>query len=90
MRARVNLILEGLRTEHLLVGCDGVTIFVEPVATSVRCPECAGRSGRVHSRYARTISDLPWHGVPVTIRARVRRFFCDEPTCERVIFCERK
>ena len=34
MRATVNLILEGLRTEHLLVGCDGVTIFVEPASTS--------------------------------------------------------
>ena len=66
-----------------------MTIFVEPVATSVRCPECASRCGPFHSRYARIISDLPCHRVPVTIRARVTRFFCDEPTCERVILCER-
>ena len=38
MRATVNLILECLRTEHLLVGCDGVTIFVEPVARAVEAP----------------------------------------------------
>lgn len=91
MRATANfdLIPKGLRTEHLLLERDGVTISVKPVATSARCPACDGRSGRVHSRYARTISDLPWHGVPVTIRARVRRFFCHDPSCERAIFCER-
>ncbi len=47
------------------------------------------RSARVHSRYTRTLADLPWQGVPVTVRLRVRRFFCDERTCDRTIFAER-
>jgi len=33
---------------------------------SVR-PSCAGHSSRVHSRYRRTITDLPWEGIPVEI-----------------------
>jgi hypothetical protein len=27
--------------------------------------------------------------VPVRLRVRVRKFFCDEPTCKRRIFAER-
>ncbi|QIN84413.1 ISL3 family transposase [Rubrobacter tropicus] len=42
-----------------------------------------------HSRYSRTVSDLPWHGISVTLRVRARRLFCDEAPCERRIFCER-
>jgi transposase len=50
---------------------------------------CAKQSLRVHSRYTRTLADLPWQGIPVTIRLRVRRFFCEEANCHRAIFAER-
>lgn len=49
------------------------------------CPCCAGRSSRVHSRYQRTIADLPWNGVPVEILLRARKFFCDQEQCSRRI-----
>jgi transposase len=54
-----------------------------------RCPVCAKRSLRVHSRYTRTLADLPWQGIPVTLRLHLRRFFCDEMSCPRAIFAER-
>jgi transposase len=54
-----------------------------------RCPVCAKQSFRVHSRYTRTLADLPWQGIPVTVCLRVRRFFCEEASCHRVIFAER-
>ena len=44
---------------------------------------------RVHSRYTRTLADLPWQGIPVTVRLHVRRFFCGKRTCPRTIFAER-
>jgi transposase len=47
------------------------------------------RSARVHSRYTRTLADLPWQGIPVTVRLSVRRFFCDQEACDRAIFAER-
>jgi transposase len=50
---------------------------------------CRKRSGRVHSRYTRTLADLPWQGIPVTVHLRIRSFFCDQKDCERVIFTER-
>jgi transposase len=50
---------------------------------------CGEVSRRVHGRYTRTLADLSLGGLPVRLRVRVRKFFCDEPTCERKIFAER-
>ena len=66
-----------------------ITLTARTSSGIARCPVCGKRSGRVHSRYTRTLSDLPWQGIPVTVRLHVRRFFCDERTCRRVIFAER-
>jgi transposase len=35
------------------------------------------------------VSDLPWHGISVELEVKARRFFCEESSCERKIFCER-
>ena len=81
---RAGFELEGWSAE------DGrATLRVAPTRPRARCPSCGGHSGRVHSRYRRTVADLPRHGVPVTLSVRTRRFFCDEASCERKIFCER-
>jgi transposase len=53
------------------------------------CPVCRQESQRVHSRYRRRLSDLPWEGIPVRIELRVRRFFCDGDDCCQKIFTER-
>ena len=44
---------------------------------------------RVHSRYTRTVADVPWGAYAVRLRLRVRKFFCDNPACPRQIFTER-
>lgn len=49
---------------------------------------CGLHSGRVHSRYERTLADLPWNRVAVRIHLRSRKLFCDNPSCERAIFTE--
>jgi hypothetical protein len=46
-------------------------------------------SRRFHSRYLQTLSDFTWQGIPVTLLLHVRRFFCDERPCSRVIVPER-
>jgi transposase len=66
-----------------------ITLYANASASTARCSMCGKRSGRVHSRYTRTLADLPWQGVPVTVRLRVRRFFCDQRACKREIFAER-
>ena len=83
------LLPRGLSLEGLGIEDGEVTLFTSSCESKARCPLCGSGSSRVHSRYLRTVSDLPWHGVPVKLDVRVRRFFCDEASCQRRIFCER-
>ena len=83
------LIPPSLHVAALLLGDDGVTIRAVSEAEDVRCPICGERSERIHSRYTRTLGDLPWARFAVRLRVEVRRFFCANPTCPRQIFAER-
>jgi transposase len=87
--AKHDLIPRGLKLEGLSIEAGKVTIFANSYESRVRCPLCGRDSSRAHSRYLRTVSDLPWHGICVKLKVRVRRFFCEESSCERKIFCER-
>ena len=51
-----------------------------------RCPACAGSRVSYHSRYYRTLRDLPWQGRPVQIQLHIRRFRCRNADCRRKIF----
>ncbi|WP_074797649.1 transposase family protein [Devosia psychrophila] len=53
------------------------------------CPLCGIRSRRIHSRYLRTVSDLPCAGRRVKLRLMAQRFVCNAPFCRRKIFAER-
>jgi len=66
------------------------TIRVELASgrSSVPCPACATPCQRVHSRYRRTLADLPWQGLAVQLDLEVRRFFCEVAFCPRRIFAE--
>ena len=84
------LLPRGLKLEGLSIEAGKVvTLFASSYESRAHCPLCGSGSSRVHSRYLRTVSDLPWHGVSVKLDVRVRRFFCDETSCQRRIFCER-
>jgi transposase len=48
------------------------------------CPLCHVQTARVHSRYTRTVADVPWGAYAVRLHLRVRKFFCDHPTCGSV------
>ena len=67
----------------------GITAVVATTAAGAPCPLCGGTATRLHSRYVRTVADLPWHGVAFRLQLRVRRFFCERASCPRVIFTER-
>ena len=55
---------------------------------AVPCPDCGTVSGRVHSRYVRTLADLPFGEHAVVHYLHVRRFFCDNESCSRRTFSE--
>jgi transposase len=55
----------------------------------VRCPLCAYPTTRIHSRYQRTLVDLPCVNYSLTLIMQVSKFFCDNADCIRRIFTER-
>jgi transposase len=78
-----------LHVDALSFDGDLLTISGGVRGSQARCPVCGETSRRVHGHYTRTLADLPWSGIPVRLRLRVRKFFCDQPACERRIFAER-
>jgi transposase len=75
--------------EQILSAPDLMTIVVRACRSTAACPACSQVSDRVHSRYVRTLADLPWQGVRVRFRLHTRRFFCDQSSCVRQTFSER-
>ena len=78
-----------LHVATLLLADDDLTILASSEASDVRCPLCGQHSDRVHSRYTRTLADLPWADLAVRVRVRVRKFCCANAACPRQIFAER-
>ena len=76
--------------DQLMVESDARLVMVlRATGEASHCPECRRESRRIHSRYRRRLSDLPWEGLPVRIELRVRRFFCNSEDCGQQIFTER-
>jgi transposase len=78
-----------LETWNLDPAHSAITLTLQACRIIACCPLCGRRSKRVHSRYERTLADLPWGAYAVTIRLQVRRLFCRNAGCERRIFTER-
>ena len=55
---------------------------------TARCPRCQRRSRHIHSRYLRFLADLPMCSRTVHLKVQVRKFFCRNPVCKRVVFAE--
>ncbi len=80
--------LPGFSIEQITVAQGVITVLACSQTTSGQCPECAHLSSRIHSRYQRTLADLPWSGRTVRLVVQVHRFFCTQPTCLRKTFSE--
>jgi transposase len=78
-----------LHCEAFRAEADIVTLVMTSLQPTVTCPRCAEASSRIHSRYQRTLADLPCAGRPVRIQLQVRRFYCPNPACSRTTFSER-
>ena len=83
------LIPAGLAVVEVVSTADHIVITSSPHQPSAACPTCAQVSQRLHSRYQRTLADLPWQGRPVALQVQARRFRCLNPSCARQTFAER-
>lgn len=60
--------LEGFRIDEYTATAERITLWVAATAATASCPACQLPARRIHSRYARTVADVAWGGVPVTLR----------------------
>ena len=80
--------LAGVIVEAATAAAGLLLVTARARAPEAACPKCGTVSGRVHSRYARTLADAAIGGRPVAIVLAVRRFFCGAPGCPRKTFAE--
>jgi len=80
--------LAGVHVERVVGSGRVVRLEATTRAPAVACPVCGHPSSRVHSHYERWLADRGVGGREVSIRLRVRRFFCIAPNCPRRIFAE--
>lgn len=80
---------ESVALECITCDATGIHITLATTQPTAACPVCQTTATRVHSRYTRTLADLPWADLPVTITLAVRRFRCLQDACPRRLFTER-
>jgi transposase len=83
------LVPVGLIVESVAQLEDSILVTARAGIQVASCPLCGSLSRRVHSRYAREVSDLPCSGRSVRLRVVMRRYRCDTQHCRRRIFAER-
>ena len=66
-----------------------LTRRVQSTQTLVHGPVCRFPTRRMHSRYRRTIADLPWAHGRVVLQLGGRKFCCANGRCPRRILTER-
>src|SRR5262245_50889717 len=76
----------GLRLDDLVLTPNIAFVLLIATAPSASCPRCGTSSDRVHSRYRRSVADLPCQDRAVALRLVVRRFRCIDPGCPQAIF----
>jgi len=81
--------LPGLRLDAVSATDTTLVLILTAIQAEAICPLCAQPSDHIHSRYTRTVADLPWAGRAVQLHLHVRKFFCRNPACPRLVFTER-
>src|SRR3954451_8385872 len=79
--AKEGIVME--QVEQSAHAIHAIHITLRAVAPAARSPDCALPSTRMHSRYTRTLSDLPWGSYVIRLYLHTRKFFCRVSTCQR-------
>ena len=70
---------EGLAVERVELQENLLAVAIVSVLPFSCCPLCSQASSQVHSRYQRTLRDVPCAGRQVVFHLSVRKFFCHNP-----------
>jgi hypothetical protein len=80
--------VEGVLVESVEMTDAVVRVEARTTAGRATCPGCGCWSGRIHGSCMRSPRGLPTAGKCVVVSLRVRRFVCEEESCERRTFAE--
>jgi transposase len=80
--------LPGFTIEQTVLSTEGITVLAHSQRVRGSCPDCTQLSSRIHSRYQRTLADLPWSGRTVRLVVKVRLFYSKHANCPRKTFAE--
>jgi transposase len=80
--------LKGLKLERIIRIDGRIIINTATTSTEAACLNCQQPSTRIHSRYLRTLADLPCSGQETILQVQARRFFCLNQKCPRRLFAE--
>ncbi|MER5525890.1 transposase family protein [Streptomyces sp. NPDC002677] len=80
--------VEGVLVESVEVIDTVVRVEARTTAERGACPGCGCWSGPIHGSYLRFPRDMPTAGKFGVVSLRVRRFVCEEESCERMNFAE--
>ena len=72
-----------LQLDQIQLADQMILLTIRATHPSAVCPSCGQSSTRIHSRYTRTIADLPWADKMVQLQLIVRRFLCANSACLR-------
>ena len=88
MREIIKMLNKKLKYEsHRIIG-DEVHIKVKSKKKVQECPKCGEKTRKVHSRYIRTVQDLPIGDKKVYIEIISRKMICENGNCLRKRFAE--
>ena len=67
---------------------DYIVAGLQSTHQAAKCPYCGRRSSHLHSKYERTVDDIPVHGLRVILKVEVSRYRCLNPKCSHSTFVE--
>jgi transposase len=88
MKEIIKMLNKKLKYEnHKIIG-DEIYIRVKSKTKVQECPECGRKTKKVHSKYIRTVQDLPIGDKKVYIEIISRNMICVNGNCSRKRFAE--
>ncbi len=77
-----------LSFDEIKIDANSILVKISSSRNYAICPYCQTSATRIHSRYPRTLSDLPCGERAVKICWVSKRYFCDNNDCVHLTFCE--
>ncbi|WP_022792367.1 transposase family protein [Marinococcus halotolerans] len=81
--------IKGLQVVASQEKAEGIEVIAFSMKKAAVCPRCGCTNNHKHSRYWRTLRDLPVSGKQVTLVLRSNKWFCLHRSCPVRVFTER-